>query len=121
MMNNGGTGWSSVYAKEFSVQSTRASKENFSEVTVDEASSLLNVTPLHFDYKHGEKNQSGFIAEEIEKIFPEICSYQKNEKTGEKKLFGLDYSKFAPYIVKLLQAHEERIVKIEGQYQEKIT
>ena len=117
-----GSGWSPIYASTFSVQSTKGSKENFSSITDEEALNLLKIPPQHFDYINGEKNQSGFIAEDVEPFFPEICSYQKDEKTGEKKLFGLDYSKFSPYIIKLLQVQEERIERLEGQFKkEKIT
>ena len=120
--NRSGTGWAMVYASSFSNQSTRTSKENFSAITEEEALNLLKIPPQHFDYIKGEKNQSGFIAEDVEPFFPEICSYQKDEKTGEKKLFGLDYSKFSPYIIKLLQVQEERIERLEGQFKkEKIT
>ena len=117
----GGT-YKPIYASAFVEQSIKSSKENFSSITDEEALNLLKIPPMHFDYINGEKNQSGFIAEDVEPFFSEICSYQKDEKTGEKKLFGLDYSKFSPYIVKLLQVQEERIERLEGQFKkEKIT
>lgn len=115
MIKYNGSGWSPVYASAFSVQSTKCSKENFSGITEGEASALLGITPWHFDYINGEKGQSGFIAEDVAPLFPGVCSYQVNSRTGERELFGIDYSKFAPYIVKLLQMQEERIAHLEKQ------
>lgn len=115
MVKYNGSGFAPVYASAFSVQSTKGSKENFSGITEGEASALLGLTPWHFDYINGEKNQSGFIAEDVAALFPEICSYQENSRAGGKELFGIDYSKFAPYIVKLLQMQEERIANLEKQ------
>lgn len=103
------SGYSPVYASAFSSQSTRASKENFSRIAEEEALNLLKIPPMHFDYINGEKNQSGFIAEDVEPFFPEICSYKTDSETGEKKLFGLDYAKFSPYIVKFLQVLYEEM------------
>lgn len=124
MLKLSGSGWSGIYASEFSVQSTKHSKENFSSITDEEALNLLKIQPMHFDYIRGEKNQSGFIAEDVEEFFPDICSYNVSE-TEEKNLFGLDYSKFSPYIIKLLQLLHEKVsvldqknsdllVKVEG-------
>ena len=115
-------GWATVYASSFSQQSSKRYKENFSDIAPKDAAKLLKLAPKHFDYISGGKNQSGFIAEDVEPFFPEICAYQTDSETGEKKLFGLDYSKFSPYIVKLLQVQEERIERLEGQIKkEKIT
>lgn len=114
MMKYNGSGWAPIYASAFSVQSTKDSKENFSGITGEEASALLGLTPWHFDYINGEKRQSGFIAEDVAAFFPETCSYQEDSGTGERKLFGIDYSKFVPYIVRLLQMQEGRIARLEG-------
>ncbi|EOS27669.1 hypothetical protein C806_00116 [Lachnospiraceae bacterium 3-1] len=107
-------GWAPVYASSFSQQSSKRYKENFSDVAPKDAAKLLKLVPKRFDYISGEKNQSGFIAEDVEEFFPEICSYQEDSVTGQRKLFGIDYSKFAPYIIKLLQMQEERITKLEN-------
>ena len=110
-----GVTYKPIHASAFVEQSIKSSKENFSSITDEEALNLLKIPPMHFDYINGEKNQSGLIAEDVEPFFPEICAYQTDSETGEKKLFGLDYSKFSPYIVKLLQVQEERIERLEGQ------
>lgn len=106
--------WAPIHASAFNTQSVRKSKENFCAISDGEARKLLEFVPVHFDYINGEKSQSGFIAEDIEPVYPEICSYTKNEETGEKELFGLDYSKFVPYIVALLQAQQQEIDRLKA-------
>lgn len=106
--------WAPIYASAFNTQSARRVKENFSDIRDEEARKLLEFVPVHFDYINGEKAQSGFIAEDIEPIYPEICSYIQNEDTGERELFGLDYSKFVPYIVALLQAQQKEINQLRA-------
>ena len=73
---------------------------------------MLLLDPMHFDYINGEKDQSGFIAEDVEPIYPEICSYVSKDNNGEVELFGIDYSKFTPYIIKLLQVQQKRIKEL---------
>lgn len=102
-----------IRASAFTTSSSKRFKENFSDVTEEEANNILIINPLHFDYINGSKNQVGFIAEDIEKIYPELCSY-KTDENGEKQLFGLDYSKFIPYIIKFIQSQEKRIRKLES-------
>lgn len=106
--------WAPIYASAFNTQSVRRAKENFCTISDKEARKLLGFIPVHFDYINGEKAQSGFIAEDIEPVYPEICSYSKNEETGEKELFGLDYSKFVPYIVALLQVQQQEIAELKA-------
>ena len=107
-----GTTWTSFYGKAFTVKSTRKAKENFHEISDEEAEALLLLDPMHFDYINGEKDQSGFIAEDVEPIYPEICSYVSKDNNGEVELFGIDYSKFTPYIIKLLQVQQKRIKEL---------
>ena len=57
----------------------------------------------------------GFIAQEIEKIFPEIVNETTiSEKNGEdwiynKKIKGIDYSAFSPLIIKAIQEQQQII------------
>lgn len=107
------TTYTPILASAFTVKSTRASKENFRAMTDQDAMKLLDIACWHFDYINGAKGQSGFIADDLEKIFPEACTYFKDEGNEEEKLFGLDYSKFTPYIVRMLQMHQSKIESIE--------
>ena len=103
-----------MLASAFNVQSARRFKENFSEITREEAQKLLGLKAQHFDYIHGEKNQSGFVAEDVEPLYPEICAYgpdvgQEDDPAAPMLLQGLDYSRFVPYIVRLLQVQQQEI------------
>lgn len=119
-----------VSASKFNTSSARRYKENFSDVTEEECRHLLEIPVKHFDYIDGDKNQTGFIAEDVEPFYPEICSYGKDivstySEDAEDKLQGLDYSRFSPYIVKLLQVQQKEIdaqkQKIESLEQQILT
>ena len=112
------TEYRTVFAAAFSQLSTKRAKENFKEISNDDAEKILKIPAYHFDYINGEKNQSGCFAEDVEPVYPEICTYQTDEESGETTLFGLDYSKFIPYIIKQLQVQNERINELESKIQE---
>lgn len=94
--------------------SSRRIKENIQPMTEIEASKLYKLNVVSFDYKKGyendAKNQLGLIAEECNEIIPNAVF-----KPGDKKnsIWGIDYIKFTPYLIKNLQIHEEKIKKLE--------
>jgi hypothetical protein len=67
------------------VNSARRYKENIVPMTTQGSSStlekLLRLIPSTFKYKNhsGNKKQFGLIAEEVEKVFPELVTYRKVE------------------------------------------
>lgn len=98
-------------------------KENIRDITEEEALKILNVNVVKFDYKEGFedglKNQTGVIAEEVKEIIPEVVSI--SESYDETKPIDparnpsptVDYGKFAPYLIKMVQMQQERIEKLE--------
>lgn len=62
------SGYASVQASGFTQMSSKYAKENIVDISNDEASKVLNLRTVTFDYKNGQKNQVGFIAEEVLKI-----------------------------------------------------
>lgn len=114
-VNNNGP-WRPVYASAFSVQSSRRFKENIKDITLDEANKIYEINPVKFDYIEGEKNAAGVIAEEVELLFPNVCSYSKdNPEDEEEQLFGVDYSKFVPYLIKIVQEQKKEIDELRAE------
>lgn len=112
-MNPDGTTYQPVFASAFTQNSSKRYKENFSDITTEEAKKLLDIKTYHFDYIDGKKNQSGCIAEEVEGIFPEICVYgRESEDDEEDVLIGLSYDKFVPYLIKIVQIQQNEIDKL---------
>jgi len=105
-----GTG-GTLYAKAFTVNSTRASKENIAPVTEERARKLLKMEVVTFDYRNGSGvDQVGLIADDVMVIDPTYVVYMPTE--GGEELAGIDYSKFAAPLLKLVQMQQEQIEEL---------
>ena len=113
IINHAGSAYAPVYASAFTVCSSKRFKENIRNITDIDALNLLKLSAKRFDYINGAKDQSGFIAEDVEHYFPEVCVAQKDNVTKKDVLFGIDYSKFSPYIIKLLQIQQKEIEELK--------
>ena len=104
-----------VFGSTFSTQSSRRYKENIVDMSANDAIKLLQVDVKRFDYIRGAKDVAGCIAEDVENIFPDICTYDiEKEGDTEEKLIGLDYSKFVPYLIKMVQIQQEEINQLKS-------
>lgn len=109
---------------QVSSSSSRRVKKNIRDMTEEEAKKLLDVNIVKFDYKGnwcgGEKNQSGVIAEDTIDIMPEVVhipkSYDPNAPVDEEYNLppDVDYRKFIPYLIKMVQVQEQRINELES-------
>lgn len=105
--------------------SSRRVKKNIRDMTEDEAKKLLDIDIIKFDYKEfwndGKKNQSGLIAEDVIKIIPEAVhirkDYDPNQPVDEEFNFPpeVEYTKFVPYLIKMIQIQENRINELEAE------
>lgn len=100
--------------------SSRKIKTNIINMTDEEGKKLLNINPVSFDYKnpnYGEKNQYGFIAEDLQAVIPYVVKCQaKNKEELEKNpaLLQIDYVKFIPYLVKMIQIQQKEIDELKS-------
>ena len=99
--------------------SSRKTKENIKLMTEKEAKKLYDLNVISFDYKkgyeEGKKNQFGLIAEDCDKIIPYVVNKPND---NEDSIWGIDYVKFVPYLIKNLQLHEETIEKLNNTVQQ---
>lgn len=98
-----------VSGSAFQQISSKKVKENIKDLSEDEASKILNVRAVSFDYIEkvgGEKNQRGVIAEEIEKIIPS-CVYHDGDYPS------VDYTKLIPYLIKIVQMQQKEIDELK--------
>jgi hypothetical protein len=118
--NEVGNGYNGITASSFTKASSRIVKKNIKDITVADAKKILNLRPCTFDFKVGnEKNCAGMIAEEVMDVYPNLVSMPYNydeEKAIEKTAKGeltqvpsLDYSKFVPYLIKMVQEQQKEI------------
>lgn len=98
-------------------------KENISDIP-DVTDKVMQLRPVFYDLKTPEdyiddtmrlKNRAGFIAQEVEPLFPELVSL-----LPEQDMYTLDYTSFIPYLTRVIQTQqntiseqEERIAALE--------
>ncbi len=106
----GDTGWAAISAREFVQQSSKRYKENIEEMTEIYAKKLLELRPVSYDYKNKADGVGcyGLIAEEVDAV-ESYPVYYNNDHEPE----GIDYSKFVPQIIRMLQIHEKEIEKLK--------
>lgn len=90
-------------------------KENVTELT-PQLSNLLALRPVEFDYKDGSGHQIGFIAQEVQAVYPDVIGQNED---GYLTIAG--WSKTESRIVKAIQemhakleALEARLAELEG-------
>jgi hypothetical protein len=89
-------------------------KQNINSMASSSAEMLQNVlalNPVYFNWNSeasGTPEHPGFIAQQVEQLFPDLVS------TDSNGLKSLSYSNFAPYLVSALQAQEKQILTLQG-------
>lgn len=106
--------WGIWRAASFSSQSSKYVKKNIKDVTEKEARNILKLRPVKFDYKNSDlTNQRGLIAEEVLEIMPEMVNVPKDYTEFNKdepwNTPSIDYSKFVPYLIKMIQILQTEI------------
>ena len=118
-----GTAYNFVQCTSAYNPSSRLIKENIENITDDDAKKVLQLRPVTFDMIHGDKDQAGMIAEEVLEILPNTVMIPKDydeEKAKEQiekgelpNVISLDYSKFVPYLIKMIQVQQNEIDELK--------
>tara|TARA_R110002050_G_scaffold18653_2_gene54246 strand:+ start:506 stop:2239 length:1734 start_codon:yes stop_codon:yes gene_type:complete len=74
---------------------------------------LLQLKPVQFDWKEDKTSSEGFIAHEVQEIFSDAIS---GEKDGEQTQ-GMDYGRITPLLVKAIQEQQEQIEGLKQEIQ----
>ena len=74
---------------------------------------LLQLNPVQFDWKEDKTSSEGFIAHEVQEIFSDAIS---GEKDGEQTQ-GMDYGRITPLLVKAIQEQQEQIEGLKQEIQ----
>jgi len=94
--------------------STEKSKTNIKNITTKDNSWIYKLKPVSFNYRvldeetdqytdeFYENVNYGLIAEEVEKVNPEICSYNVNED-GTKEIYTVNYEELISPMLKAIQ------------------
>ena len=113
-VSTGGAGVfaSSCTATSHPTSSSRRFKENFRDVDIEESEKILSLETKKFDFKEeygGMKDRVGFIAEDVEPIFPNCVSYDE-----EGTITGIDYSSFVPYMIDIIKKQQKEIDELKS-------
>ncbi len=107
--------WGLIQAADFSIKSSRRYKENIQAMTKKRAKAILDVEVVTFDYKDGIVNnpldRTGVIAEEVVGVIPEVVNYTIID--DDKVPDSVDYSKFVPYLIKMVQIQQNEIDRLK--------
>lgn len=111
VLNSTGAAYVHVLASAFTVSSSRKVKKNIKNMTDEDAEKILKYRVVTFDYidEDAPNNCDGMIAEEVAEIHEYPVTKQNNE------IIGLDYSKFVPSLIKMIQIQNDKIKKLEEQ------
>ena len=103
--------WGIWRAGSFSTQSSIHAKENIQDITVEDSKKLLQLRPVTFNYKNGGlTDQAGLIAEEVYLVMPKMVIGDINYNPEEPwNTPSIDYSKFVPYLIKMIQEQQKEI------------
>ena len=80
---------------------------------------ILELRPTEFVWKENEKQDIGFIAQEVEKIIPEVVETSRGfldthtDDKSQDDIKTISYSKLVPYLVDTIQELVKRIEKLE--------
>lgn len=109
VLNATGAAYVHVLASAFTVSSSRKVKEHIREMTEERARKVLEYQVVTFDYIGDDtpNDCDGMIAEDIDEIYKYPVS-----RVCEGEIIGLDYSKFVPQLIKMVQLQEKRIDRL---------
>jgi hypothetical protein len=82
-------------------------KEEINEITKEEIDKLVTLNPIHFRYKSFKKKHYGFLAQDVEKVFPELV---ENNNDGFKTV---NYQEFIPLILAKMQNMQNEIDELK--------
>ena len=77
---------------------------------------MNQLKPVQFTWKVDDSFSEGFIAHEVEDIFPDAVSGEKDavDDKGEVKPQQGDYGRITPLLVKAIQEQQEQIEELKA-------
>ena len=102
--------WRPINAMSFNTQSSKRYKKNITNMSDEDARKLLKYRVVNYDYINEMDGIgcNGLIAEEVAEI-DEYPIY----RTADWTIEGLDYSKFVPKLIKMIQIQQQEIDELK--------
>lgn len=108
-----------IYAQNTTVQaiSDVRLKDNIRSA-LDGLSTIMSLRPVRFDWKegygNGRKNQLGFVAQEVETVFPDAVDEMKISNASDEAFKTVGPSAFIPVLVKAIQELAAELHELKG-------
>ena len=108
ILGSGDTG--NVRCVSLTQTSSRKVKDNIKPLDHEEAAKILELDAVSFDYKNKAlgTNKRGFIAEDVEKVLPNLVKPETETEPA-----ALDYVGMIPYLQDIIKKQEARITALE--------
>jgi len=98
-----------VTASQFTETSTIELKENINPI-VNSLDLIQQLDGVTYDRKDGSsKNEAGLVAEDVEKVLPNLIGYDENGKP-----VGIHYTKLTAYLIEAVKELTEKIKQIDN-------
>jgi len=105
-------------------------KQNVQELEIP-TEDVLQIVPKIYNFKKGHcgcadsecdgltcgREEVGFIAEDMEKLIPEICVYSKDEE-GNKRVESIQYDRLSLFLIPILKQHADQISSLMRRIEE---
>ena len=119
-VNTANSAYAPVRSSNFTTMSCKHTKTNIVDISEEDALKLLDIRPVNFDYIEevgGQKDQIGVLAEDTYEVLPKVVSVPDDyveedfdiSKGIHQPLPSVDYAKFVPYLIKLVQMQQKEI------------
>jgi len=89
-------------------------KTNIKSIDETLSNKLFDLKPTEFTYKNDEKNKThyGFIAQDMEKVFPDLVSEKPDEHTDD--LLSVNYLELIPLLVSSIKEMKNEINELKS-------
>lgn len=104
-----------IHCEELLTRSDKTTKENILDLSQEHVEDVFDkLRPVEFTWKKAptKGKQFGFIAQELEEIVPEVV---RQDGSGLK---GVMYERFVPFLTKMVQVQQQKIVELEERLDE---
>jgi hypothetical protein len=107
--NSTGSCYVNPTSTSLSCSSDRRLKKNIAPLGTNALSGVLTLEPVRYNWRNeaaGAPAHTGFIAQDVEKVFPDLVS------RGADGYLALNYPGFAPYLTKAVQQQQAEIAEL---------
>jgi Tfp pilus assembly protein PilV len=98
-----------VTATRYNHSSDRRLKENIKKLSLKASNDITKLNGVSFRWKHNQQNSLGFIAQDVEKVYPTLVS--TNPQTGKK---AVDYAGLVPLMLEKVKSQQRDIDELKN-------